>query len=138
MRGEDGRYVNVGSRSEVDGIVLSPDGPACTALGLPNILRLDMAEAGEQVEGCQGEPVLLPLCLDDGRAERAAALEDIQEVSLCLVEHVRLVSAARLLDVARQRLSADDGGLTGGHQQRPDQADPLPLARLPDSPSGGR
>ena len=62
----------------MDGVVLSPDRQACTALGLRNILRLDLAEAGEKVEGCQGEPVLLPLCLEDGGADRAAVLEDIQ------------------------------------------------------------
>ena len=60
------------------------------------------AETAEGVEGCNGEAVLLPLCLQDSEADRAAAHEDVVEIGLRPVLHVELVVAAGVPDIAWQ------------------------------------
>ena len=57
------------------GVVLSQDRQPRAALNVGEVISV--VETAERVEGCNGEAVLLPLCLQDIEAGRAARHEDV-------------------------------------------------------------
>ena len=77
---QDRRDVVVGGRCQVHGVVFSPNWQPCAALHIGEVISV--AEAAEQVEGGNGEAMLLPLRLQHPKAWGAVAQQDLVEVHL--------------------------------------------------------
>ena len=133
--GQDRRKVVVGSRCEVDRIILPPCGESSTACEGTQVLAA--VEAAEWVESCNGEAVLLPFGLEDIEAGGAAPQENVGEVRLRPVHHVLLITSAGALYIAWKRQHTDDGGAAYHLQEVPDEAEALPV-RSPGIRSSGK